>query len=171
MSIKDEEWLLFDEARHDLAMEAEGTPAPVGEMQRQFPSAYQTARELALSLVGAAVSSALSMQQAKRISEMIHSEHEGLSSIQDVLNMQPVNALTLAFLVSLERKRTGKKAADTRHNRPDGSRENRAKIQAIWASGKYTTKDRCAIEECEGLGMSYDTARKALRTPAPSRCK
>jgi len=108
MSIEDKDWLLFDEARHDLVMEAEGTPAPVGKMQRQFPSAYQAAREFALCLAGRIPLLALSIKQAERISEMIHSEDEGLNSIQDVLNMQPVNVLTLTALVRLERARNAK---------------------------------------------------------------
>lgn len=173
MSIEDEDWLLFDEARHDLAMEAEGTPAPVGKMQRQFPSAYQAAREFALCLAGRIPLLALSIKQAERISEMIHSEDEGLSSIQDVLNMQPVNVLTLTALVRLERARNAKKGAETRHNKPGGSREKQEKMRAIWAEGNFDSRDRCAEEECNELGMSFSAARKALRnTPdPPSRCK
>ena len=66
-----------------------------------------------------------------------------------------------------------RKAADVLHQEAGGSREKRTKIQEIWASGKYTSRDRCAEKEGEGLGMSYSTARKALRnTPnPPSRSK
>jgi hypothetical protein len=162
------ELLLLEEAKRDLEMEYQGTLPFVGEMQRLYPAAYKASREF-LSMMSVDIASmALSIQQAKRISEMIHSEDEGLKSIQDVLNMQPVNALTLKHLVTLERKWRAKENADLRHDRPGGSRDNWEKVRAIWASGKYTSREKCAIEECEGLGMSYDTARKALRnTPAP----
>ena len=61
------------------------------------------------------------------------------------------------------------KAADARHNKPGGAREKRLQIQRIWASGKYSSRDRCAEEECAALDMSFATARKSLRnTPNPT---
>jgi len=66
------------------------------------------------------------------------------------------------------RKQQAKAAADARHNRPGGSRDKQAQIRKIWATGKYTSRDRCAEEECAALNMSYSAARKALRnTPDP----
>jgi hypothetical protein len=60
-------------------------------------------------------------------------------------------------------------AADARHSMPGGSREKRRQIIAAWASGKYSSRDICAEQECAALGMSFSTARKALRgTPEPS---
>lgn len=56
-----------------------------------------------------------------------------------------------------------KNAINTRHSRPGGSREKRAQIQSIWASGRYSTRDLCAEEEHGALGMAFSTARKALR--------
>lgn len=168
MSEPNTEWLLFQEAARDLEMESGGITPPIGEMQRRFPEEYKTARELVLILAPAVGTGLLSYKQAEKISEMLHSEEEGLSSIQDVMNMQPVNALTLAFLIRLERKHTGKKAVEARHSRSGGSREKKDMIREIWSSGKYSTRDICAEQECAGLGMSYDTARKALRrTPNP----
>jgi hypothetical protein len=162
------EMLLWQEAVNDLENESQGKAASVGEMQKLDPEAYKAARELVLGMAKSFPLLALSMKQAERISEMIHSEDEGLSAIQDVLNMQPVNALTLAHLIHLERTRTAKRGADAKHNKPGGSRENQAKIRAIWAMGNFTSRDRCAEEECAALGMSYATARKALRnTPKP----
>lgn len=68
------------------------------------------------------------------------------------------------------RKQKAKAAADARHGRAGGSRDIQRKMQAIWASGKYTSRDRCAEEECAALGISMSTARKALRnTPEPKR--
>jgi hypothetical protein len=56
-----------------------------------------------------------------------------------------------------------------RHAGPGGSHEKRAEIQAKWASGKYSSRDVCAEQECAALNMSISTARKALRgTPDPA---
>ena len=64
----------------------------------------------------------------------------------------------------------GKKGAEALHTKLGGSREKHAKIRAIWHSSKYQTRDRCAEQECDALGMSYSAARKALRnTPDPKR--
>ncbi len=60
-------------------------------------------------------------------------------------------------------------AANARHSKPGGTREKQSRIRAMWASGKYSTREICAEEEYAALGMSYSAARKALRnTPAPS---
>lgn len=56
-----------------------------------------------------------------------------------------------------------KTAAAALHNQPGGSREKRIAIVEIWKSGKYTSRDLCAEQECAALGMSFSTARKALR--------
>jgi hypothetical protein len=63
------------------------------------------------------------------------------------------------------RERTSNKArraADARHDQKGGTRDKHRRLLAIWASGKYRTKDECAHEECEALGMAPTTARKAL---------
>ena len=60
-------------------------------------------------------------------------------------------------------------AADALHDQPGGSREKQRLIREAWASGKYTSRDVCAEQECGGLEISFSTARKALRnTPNPS---
>ncbi len=65
--------------------------------------------------------------------------------------------------------RRATQAADARHNKPGGARVKRLQIQRIWASGKYSSRDRCAEEECGALDMSFATARKALRNiPNPT---
>ena len=65
-------------------------------------------------------------------------------------------------IVSLRNKR----------NREAGHKENKEKankIRALWATGKYTSRNICAEQECDALGMKYETARKALRnTPDPT---
>lgn len=73
-----------------------------------------------------------------------------------------------AAMEKFERKKKATKAADALHDLPGGSREKQENIRNIWASGKYTSRSICAEQECAGLGMSYDSARKALRnTPEP----
>ncbi len=57
----------------------------------------------------------------------------------------------------------GRNAANSWHSQPGKSRDKRAQIQDIWRSGKFKTKDLCAEEEYQALGMSFSTARKALR--------
>jgi hypothetical protein len=60
-------------------------------------------------------------------------------------------------------------AANARHSKPGGSRDKRLQIREIWSSGKYSSRDICAEQECAALGMSFSSARKALRgTPNPS---
>lgn len=67
------------------------------------------------------------------------------------------------------RSQNAQNAANSRHNKPGGSREKQRQMRLIWASGKYTNRDRCAEEECDALGISFSTARKALRkTPDPT---
>lgn len=67
------------------------------------------------------------------------------------------------------RKQTARTAANALHDRPGGSREKQRQIREIWATGKYSTRDICAEQECAGLDISFSTARKALRnTPTPT---
>lgn len=62
-----------------------------------------------------------------------------------------------------------KNAAEHRYSRPGSAREKTEAIRRAWASGKFSSRDRCAEEECAALGMSFSTARKALRNiPKPS---
>ncbi len=60
-------------------------------------------------------------------------------------------------------KARGKAAADARHSKEGGSRDMQASIREIWATGKYTSRDLCAEEECGALGVSFSAARRALR--------
>jgi hypothetical protein len=70
------------------------------------------------------------------------------------------------------RKETAKAAANARHNQPGGSRDKQGRIREIWATGKYSSRDICAEQECAALGMSFSAARNALKnTPGPSRCE
>lgn len=68
------------------------------------------------------------------------------------------------------RTQTAKAAANARHNQPGGSRDKQRQIREIWATGKYSSRDLCAEQECAALGMSFSAARKALtNTPKPVR--
>lgn len=61
--------------------------------------------------------------------------------------------------------KSGGEAKDIKH----GHFAKREQIRAIWASGKYSSRDICAEQECASLDMSFSTARKALRgTPDPA---
>lgn len=65
-------------------------------------------------------------------------------------------------------------AANAKHARPGGSRDKQEQIRAIWATGKYESRERCAEEECGALGMSFKAARKALigtANPPTRTCK
>ena len=55
-----------------------------------------------------------------------------------------------------------REAANARHGQSDGAKEKHAKLIAVWKSGKYTSKNICAEEECAALGMSFHAARRAL---------
>jgi hypothetical protein len=59
-----------------------------------------------------------------------------------------------------------KAAADALHNKPGGSRSKQTAIRAAWATGRYSSRDECAEQECAHLNMSYSAARKALRNIA-----
>ncbi|WP_341303844.1 hypothetical protein [Pseudomonas sp. TMP25] len=73
------------------------------------------------------------------------------------------------FNDAMKRKANNIKGADSKHDKPGGSRDLAAQIQAIWAEGGFTSRDICAEQEWQGLGFgSFTTARKALRnTPDP----
>lgn len=74
--------------------------------------------------------------------------------------------LPTAELSASEVARLGAKAL---HGRPGGNWDKSAAIRAAWATGKYTSRDICAEQECAAIGMSFSSARKALRgTPAPT---
>lgn len=68
-----------------------------------------------------------------------------------------------------QRSEQARQAANALHSKVGGSIDKQNAIREIWASGKYTTRIRCAEEEFLELKMSFDTARKALRnTPNPN---
>ena len=62
-----------------------------------------------------------------------------------------------------------KKGADALHSKPGGNREKTQQMRELWASGKFSSRDACAEQECAALDMSFSAARKSLRcTPKPT---
>lgn len=74
------------------------------------------------------------------------------------------------YLTSERASNLGTIAADMRHDQPSGSRDKRERIREFWATGRYKSRNQCAEKCAEKIGMSIETARKALRnTPDPKR--
>lgn len=97
----------------------------------------------------------------------------GEPSTADQTESPPIaNVLAASDVGSREwRTQTARVAANARHDQPGGSRDKQRQIREIWASGKYSSRDLCAEQECAALEMSISTARRALNnTPEPSRC-
>lgn len=91
-------------------------------------------------------------------------------SIDKVISENLVDSYTLIELLQIENKLSASYrasfAASIRHT---GNRAKQEAIKGIWASGKYSSRDICAEQECAALGMSFSSARKALRgTPTPT---
>lgn len=89
-----------------------------------------------------------------------------------ILKMFQNNGSRAATLINkglqIQRTSIARRIANARHDKPGGSREKQQKIREIWASGKFSSRDICAEQECAALEMSFSTARKALRnTPTP----
>ncbi len=85
---------------------------------------------------------------------------ESRSNLKSVINLGVMTTL----------KAQTKAAINARHDKKGGSRDLKAQIQEIWASGKYTSRDLCAEEEYAALGFkTLRTARDALiGTPDPN---
>lgn len=89
---------------------------------------------------------------------------EWFQSVPVANHIAMVSSIAAATEANYRKPRTlqAKRAADSLHNKPGGSREKQGRIRAEWATGKYSDRTRCAEEQCAALDMSYDTARKAL---------
>lgn len=128
-------------------------------------TAYDELTEIAESFA------ALHKQNKTLSLRMENAYEQGLSNVQTEARQQIKEALTLtAKLEKVKRVARAKNAANSRHTQPGGSLDKKQKIRDIWATGKYSSRDICAEEECASLGMSFSTARKALRnTPNPNK--
>lgn len=96
----------------------------------------------------------------------------GLYSNLEILDIEKIDFGVLNYPISQYgaewRQENARNAANALHNKPGGSREKQQKVREIWATGKYTSRDICAEQECGALGMSYKAARNALiNTPEP----
>lgn len=134
-------------------------------------------QEDAISIIANYILAAHGWEHARRMTfdalqQLAEDQERNINKMAD----EAMTALQLAERNVLQRvqmqvhaSRRGKKAAEQRHSRPGGSREKREKIRAVWSSGKYSSKDLCAEQECAGLEMSFSSARRALRgAPNPS---
>lgn len=112
----------------------------------------------------------MSSDAATALRQVIDGLLDGLGLSTDVIQKTRLALPKLiAHEIAAARSSSAKSAINVRHSKPGGSREKKARLQAIWASGKYSSRSVCAEEECAGLGMSYETARKALiNTQNPS---
>ena len=91
-----------------------------------------------------------------------------VQEIDAIADFDPAQHISSVILEEATRI-NAKHAADAKHDGPNGKRKAKDEIKEIWASGKYSSRDRCAEEECGALDMSFSTARKALRgTPDPA---
>ena len=116
-----------------------------------------------------------SQSHSKEI-ERLRAEHQKFKAlsyekvaIQGVKQGLNIGAKFMADKSKKEATERGKAAAEIRHDKPGQSRDKKYAIQAIWATGKYTSRDLCADQECAALNMAPGTARRALRnTPKPA---
>jgi hypothetical protein len=64
----------------------------------------------------------------------------------------------------------GKVSVAKRHDAPGGSHDMANEMRKAWASGKYKSREKCADEMHQKLGIERKAARNALiRTPNPAR--
>lgn len=71
--------------------------------------------------------------------------------------------------VDATKSNSGKHAAEVRHGTPGGSRDMSNELLAMWASGQYSSRGRCAYEWHQDLGMTEGSARRKLQgTPDPN---
>jgi hypothetical protein len=60
-------------------------------------------------------------------------------------------------------------AINARYSRPGGIRDKRAELRRVWATGRYSSRDVCAEQECGAFGVAVRVARNWLKgTPDPS---
>jgi hypothetical protein len=64
--------------------------------------------------------------------------------------------------IKFEKRLRTSKAKFAALKRHEATNSAKQKIREIWGTGKYTSRDICAEQECAGLNLSFTTARKAL---------
>lgn len=129
----------------------------VGDLESQAKDSHLEAQDLIIEFL------TLCVEDQKRIIETVKTLDGYSKKFRSAAEELEVE------MEKYQRKKKAIKAADALHDLPGGSREKQENIRKIWASGKYTSRSICAEQECAALGMSYDSARKALRNmPAPT---
>jgi hypothetical protein len=105
-----------------------------------------------------------------RLEYALEKKHEDfLDAVRIIGNLAEENRRSKTEAMKEARQYLAKHAAEARHSKEGGSRSKRESIRQIWATGKYSSRDICAEQECLALGMSFSTARRALRgMPKPS---
>ncbi len=73
----------------------------------------------------------------------------------------------IQFEIKASKSAEAKKRINARHSQPGGSRDKRQKVLEMYATGKYKSKDNCAIEAEKTIGISFATARAALKGAKP----
>lgn len=106
--------------------------------------------------------------EAKAIFDALHGTD--LAQAEKYISEHPPSAGAIAFLILLAQDKfksdLAARAASAAHS---GHNDKARQIRKIWASGKFATREVCADEEHEALGISRETARKHLRgTPNPN---
>ena len=92
-------------------------------------------------------------------------QHENLLAVIDVANTEhkiAVEAVGRIVKIRTASSDRGKVAAEARHSKPGGSRSKQDEMRRLWATGKYSSRNVCAEEECGGVDLSFSKARKAL---------
>lgn len=164
-----------DLSQRDLALEAESFAAQVSAQEaliRENFTFEQVIHHLAKYIIlGKKLRGQMAAIQAMA-AEKVAAVETGIDALADMtesaLDQAESTQLVLSAKEELASSRA-KVAANALHDMPGGTRSKREAIRAIWASGKYKSRGICAEQECAGLGMSFDAARKALRnTPDPA---
>jgi hypothetical protein len=179
------EMKILEETHWNMLAEFERVTRKFVVLRKEHPELDKSLREVLSEWGKIFVVGSLSFERAKILSDMLHSEDEGICSIQEALNKQPVNALTLATIIRLERERepgrleemvsnaltkykfeTGKKGGDVTNEK---NRKLHEAIRTRWATGNFLNREICTDQEWEALGFgSRKAARNALlRSPDP----
>ena len=119
------------------------------------------------------------LAQSESWSEFIETQYEKLDALMQLYDddlgaaheqIKRRFADMHAVIEATERKKkeNAANAANALHSKEGGNRDKRKAIQNAWATGKFTSRARCAEQEADAIGMSYSTAIKALQnTPDP----
>ncbi len=172
-------------ARRDVAQQIDDLTDPALEQARQFWWDHAD-RKIALlahiaewERIPALSAGELALKEAKLTElqlTLVRVEKEVFVPAADLNNKDQLEPKSIlkpqqkADVGSAEwRTQNARDAANTRHDKSGGNRDKQKQIQLMWASGKYSSRDVCAEQECAALNMTYATARRALyNTPKPS---